>query len=245
MIRPIYLGNVYKLTFCYLVSPLPWHPVKPMPPLDEFRIPISFDYLATFLWALSGAIVGMHKRYDFFGVLVIALVASTGGSLLRDGLFLQMPPPVLTNRIYIPLILLATILVSFFRQRITQMVFVDRLISVIDAIGMPAFAVIGMQLSLEAGVPLPGVVLVGVVNGTGGGMLRDLLVGDTPIVLKPGQYLMSALVVVCLLFVILEQVLQVPTAVAAYGMVLLYFIIRMLSIRYNWQTTPLLRDPPS
>lgn len=216
-----------------------------MPPLDEFRIPLSFDYLATFLWALSGAVVGMHKRYDITGVLVIALVASTGGSLLRDGLFLQATPPVLTNPVYIPLILLATIVVSFFRQRITNMVFVDRFISVIDAIGIPAFAMIGMQLSLDAGVPLPGVVLVGVVNGIGGGMLRDLLVGDTPIILKPGQYLMSALIVVCILFLILEQVLRVPTVVAAWGIVLLYFVIRMLSIRYNWQTHPVLRDPPS
>ncbi|HRQ40197.1 MAG TPA: TRIC cation channel family protein [Chloroflexota bacterium] len=222
-----------------------YHPVKSMPPLDEFRIPISFDYLATFLWALSGAIVGMHKRYDITGVLVIALVASTGGSLLRDGLFLQATPPVLTNPVYIPLIILATIVVSFFRQRITNMVFVDRFISVIDAIGIPAFAMIGMQLSLEAGVPLPGVVLVGVVNGVGGGMLRDLLVGDTPIILKPGQYLMSALIVVCILFIILDQVLHVPTVVAAWGIVLLYFVIRMLSIRYNWQTYPVLRDPPS
>ena len=215
-----------------------------MPPLDEFRIPLSFDYLATFLWALSGAIVGMHKRYDITGVLVIALVSSTGGSLLRDGLFLQTAPPVLTNPIYIPLILLATIVVSFFRQRITRLVIIDRLISVIDALGMPAFAVIGMQLSLEAGVPPPGVVLVGVVNGIGGGMLRDLLVGDTPIVLTPGQYLMSALILVCILFLVLDQVLDVPTSIAAWFTVLLYFVIRMLSIRYNWQTYPVLRDPP-
>jgi uncharacterized membrane protein YeiH len=215
-----------------------------MPPLTEFRIPIPFDYLATFLWALSGAIVGMHKRYDIMGVLVIALVSSTGGSLLRDGLFLQATPPVLTNPVYIPLIIMATVVVSFFRQRITNMVIVDRLISVIDAIGIPAFAVIGMQLSLEAGVPLPGVVLVGVINGVGGGMLRDLLVGDTPIVLKPGQYLMSALLLVCILFLILEQLLGVPISVAAWSIVLLYFVIRMLSIRYNWQTHPVLRDPP-
>lgn len=212
-------------------------------PLDEFLIPPAFDYLATFLWAVSGAVVGMHKRYDITGVFIIALLSSTGGSLLRDGLFLQQKPPVLADGFYIPLILLATIVVSFFRQRITQMIFVDRVISIIDALGIPAFAAVGMQLSLQAGVPLPGVVLIGAVNGVGGGLLRDLMVGDTPSLLKPGQYLVSALFLVCVVFLILEIGFGVPTMPAAWSIVILFFVIRMLSIRYNWQTHPVLRDP--
>lgn len=209
----------------------------------EFQVPLSFDFLATFLWAISGAIVGMHKRYDFTGVFVIALLASTGGSLLRDGLFLNRTPPVLTFTFYIPLILLATIIVSVFRQRITQIVLVDRTISIIDSVGIPVFALVGMQLSLLYGVPLPGVVLVGVVNGIGGGLLRDLLVGNTPAILKPGQYQVSALIVVCILFLILSQLLGINVLVAAWIMIGLYVVIRLLSIRYNWRTQPVLRDP--
>jgi len=187
----------------------------------------------------------MHKRYDFTGVFVIALLASTGGSLLRDGLFFNRTPPILTNGVYIPLILFATIMVSFFRQRISHMLLVDRLISTIDAIGTPAFAMIGMQLSLYAGIPLPGVVLVGVVNGIGGGILRDLVVKDTPTILKPGQFTVSALIFVSILFLVLDQYLGVPRLIATWSMIGLYFVIRMLSIRYNWQTQPVLRDPPA
>ena len=153
----------------------------------DFQIPPIFSYVAVFLWALSGAIVGMHKRYDLAGVFVIALLAATGGSTLRDGLFLQQVPPVLTNPWYIVMTALATVALGFFRERIARMTLVDRVINVIDAIGVPAFAVIGMQLSLAAAVPLPGVVLIGMVNGFGGGILRDLMVGDTPVVLKPGR----------------------------------------------------------
>jgi len=209
----------------------------------EFQVPLSFDFLATFLWAVSGAIVGMHKRYDFTGVFVIALLASTGGSLLRDGLFLNRTPPVITITFYIPLILLATIIVSVFRQRITQIVLVDRTISIIDSLGIPVFALVGMQLSLLYGVPLPGVVLVGVVNGIGGGLLRDLLVGNTPAILKPGQYQVSALILVCILFLILSQLLGITLVVAAWIMIGLYVVIRLLSIRFNWRTQPVLRDP--
>jgi uncharacterized membrane protein YeiH len=211
---------------------------------DEFLAPRSFDYLATFLWALSGAIVGLHKRYDFTGVLVIAVLASTGGSLLRDGLFLNATPPILTNSVYLLLIVSATIIVSFFRQRLTNMLLVDWVISVIDALGIPFFAVVGMQLSLNAGITPPGVVLVGVINGIGGGLLRDVVVGDTPTILVPGQYLISALILVCILFLVFYRLLGVPQAIAAWGMIGLYFVIRMASIRFNLRTQPVLRDPP-
>jgi uncharacterized membrane protein YeiH len=210
----------------------------------EFQVPLLFDYFATFLWAVSGAIVGMHKRYDFAGVFVIALLASTGGGLIRDGIFLQQTPPVLGDSWYIPLILLATVAVSLFRQRITGMRLVDRLISTIDAIGVPVFAVVGMQLSLRAGIPLPGVVLVGAVNGFGGGLLRDVVVGDTPSILQPGQFAISALVFVCILFLFLTEALGLSPLRAAWSIIVLYFVIRMLSIRYNWQTQPVLSDPP-
>src|SRR5262245_40478616 len=100
-----------------------------------------------------------------------------------------------------------------------------------------------MQLSLNAGISLPGVVLVGVINGTGGGLLRDLVVGDTPTILVPGQYLISALILVCILFLVFYQYLGISQFIAAWGMIALYFIIRMASIRFNLRTRPVLRDP--
>ncbi len=209
----------------------------------EFQLPPLFGYFALFLWALSGAIVGMHKRYDLAGVFVIALLASTGGSTLRDGLFLQTMPPVLTDAWYLIVTMAATIAVGFFRDRIARMTLVDRVINLIDAIGVPAFAVIGMQLSLAAEVPLPGVVLIGMVNGFGGGILRDLMVGDTPVALKPGRFYVSAAFLVCVLFVVLVAALDVNNIVAAWGVIALFVLIRVLSLRYDWRTQPIL--PPN
>ena len=210
----------------------------------QFQVPFLLDYVALFLWAVSGAIIGMHKRYDFTGVLVVALLSSTGGSLLRDGFFLHQTPPVVSNPFYIPLIIAATALVGLFRRRITQMQLqlVDRSISIIDAVGVPAFAVVGMQLSLQVGIPIPGVVLIGVVNGMGGGLLRDLMVGDTPAALKPGQVYVSAIIFVCVVFLVLTYGMGVNKELAAWGIIALFFTIRMLSIRYNWRTKPVLPD---
>jgi uncharacterized membrane protein YeiH len=211
----------------------------------QFQVPFLLDYLAVFLWAMSGAIVGMHKRYDFAGVLMVALLASTGGSLIRDGIFLQQTPPVLSNPWYIPVIIAATAFVGLFRRRITEMILVDRVVDVIDGIGVPAFAIIGLQLSLQAGIPMPGVVLVGVTNGVGGGILRDLLVGDTPSALKPGTIFVSGVILICVLFLILTYGFGINKEWAAWGMIALFFTIRMLSIRYNWRTRPVLGLPPT
>ena len=210
----------------------------------QFQVPFLLDYLAVFLWAMSGAIIGMHKRYDFAGVLVVALLASTGGSLIRDGIFLQQTPPVLSNPWYIPVIIAATAFAGLFRRRITEMILVDRVIDAIDAVGVPAFAVIGMQLSLQQQIPLPGVVLVGVANGVGGGILRDLLVGDTPVALKPGTIFVSGVILICILFLILTYIFGVSKELAAWGMIALFFTIRILSMRYGWRTRPVLKDPP-
>jgi uncharacterized membrane protein YeiH len=152
-------------------------------------------------------------------------------------------PPVLTNSWYLIITMLATIAVGFFRDRIARMTLVDRVINVIDALGVPAFAVIGMQLSLAAEVPLPGVVLIGMVNGFGGGILRDLMVGDTPVALKPGQFYVSAAFLVCVLFVVLVTVLDVNNTVAAWIVIALFVLIRVLSLRYDWRTQPIL--PPN
>ena len=205
-----------------------------------FEVPPFFDYFATFLWALSGAIVGMHKRYDFTGVLVIAVFAATGGSTLRDGLFLHRFPPVLTNVWYLPIILAATLIASLFRHRIAVMPLVDNVINLIDALGVPAFAVLGMQLSLLAGIPAPGVVLIGMINGFGGGFLRDIIVGNTPAVLKPGHLYLTAAFIACVLFVALVSFLAVDKTIAAWIVIALFFVMRVLGVRYDWRTRPVL-----
>ena len=104
----------------------------------HFEVPPYLDYLAVFTWALSGAILGVSKGYDLTGVFVVALLSSVGGSMLRDGIFLNQPPPVVTNPYYLPLILLVTVLVGLFsRLLVTPRLrrHTDNLVDVIDAIG--------------------------------------------------------------------------------------------------------------
>ena len=85
-------------------------------------------------------------------------------------------------------------------------------------------------MNYQAGIPLPGVVLVGVTNGVGGGILRDLLVGDTPSALKPGTIFVSGVILICVFFLLLTYGFGVSKEWAAWGMIALFFTIRMLSL---------------
>jgi len=210
-----------------------------------FQIPPAFDYLATVTWASSGALVGIRKHFDIVGVFVIALVSALGSGFVRDALFLQRTPAMLTDPVYLPLIAITVILFSLFSSPLTRMVRADtvqKIIDVIDAVGIPIFAVIGMQLAEAREIPISGVIFVGVVNGTGGGLLRDVLVRDVPAILRPGQFVSLLLLLACVLFVGLKQYSDVTIPQAGWAAVGTFFVLRVLTVRFNWTTRSVLPE---
>lgn len=211
-------------------------------PITDFQVPTEFDYLAIFAWAVSGAILGLRKKLDLIGVLVVAMVSSIGGGLLRDGLLLQRTPPVLTDTWYLPLIAVAVLLVVLIRNRLHNSETVHKVVAFVDALGTPAFAVVGLQLALQADIHLPGVLLIGCISGMGGGLIRDMLLGEIPEVMKPGHYLVIPLIGVCAMFLVFTQVLSAPVTPMAWITVVTFFVIRVLTLRFDWQTRPLLKD---
>ena len=143
-----------------------------------FRLPLYIDYPATLIWALSGALVAARLRLDPTGVATIALVTAAGGGLLRDGIFLQVGPPVLIRTpVYIILIAIAALLVIAAGTAVLGIPFFDPIVGLIDAIGLGAYAIVGLQLSLSLGLSVPAGIFVGAVNAVGGGVLRDVLLG--------------------------------------------------------------------
>lgn len=205
-------------------------------PGEEFTVPNLLDLVAVALWALSGAVVATRRGFDVVGVFAIAVVASTGGSIIRDGLFLHRMPPVVVNPSYLPAIFLVTLGVIPFTHVIRRWRLLDQGVDIIDAIGTPAFTVLGTGLALSAGTTIPGAVLIGTLNGVGGGILRDLLVGETPVVFRPGQFNALVAVLAANLYLLLTRVAGVSDTPAAWLTVVAYFIVRVLTIRYNWRT---------
>jgi uncharacterized membrane protein YeiH len=122
-----------------------------------------------------------------------------------------------------------------FGNRITHF---RRVIAVVDALGLGAYAAFGTQKALLAGLAVPAAILVGVINATGGGLLRDLITREEPLVFKPGQFYALAALAGSVLFVFFVTELGLRPTSAALATISLTFTFRILSILFNWRTSP-------
>jgi uncharacterized membrane protein YeiH len=216
------------------------------PTEPAFQVPIVFDYVATFTWAVSGAIVAIRRRYDITGVFIVALLAALGGGLLRDAVFLNRTPVFLVDPAYLSLITAATIATSVFARYLRNLIgpdTVQKVVDYIDALGTPAFAVFGMQLAGNAGLPPIAVVFVGVANGVAGGLLRDVVVRAVPALLRPGQFGSLTLLAACAVYLLLTLQAHMAPERAAWITVAVFFVARVLTIRFNWQTRSVWEGP--
>lgn len=207
---------------------------------DPFLLPVVFDYGATLLWGITGALIAARQGFDVVGVFFIALASATGGGLLRDGIFLQDGPPLLVRSpVYLLLVLIATIVVALVGKRVQQLRFFDALVLLVDGLGLGAYAVVGMNRASALGLSILGVVLVGVVNAVGGGVLRAILVGQVPHLFKPGTLEAVAALFGCGVFLGLTRTAAVGQTTAAWITIGLVFLIRVLSVRYGFATRAL------
>ncbi len=202
----------------------------------SFDLPVLFDLGATFAFALTGALAAIRRNYDIVGVLALALVSGIGGGLIRDGIFLQDGlTPLLTNPAYIYTISAATVTSLFFRQHVHRF---HRLIAWVDALGLGAYAVFGVQKSLNSGLPPSAAVLVGVINAVGGGLLRDVLTREEPLVFKPGQFYLLTALVGAVTFICAGVYLAITATQAALVAMAVTFLFRSVTIAFNWRTAP-------
>jgi uncharacterized membrane protein YeiH len=189
--------------------------------------------------------VAVRRRLDITGVFVVSLLAAVGGGLLRDAVFLNRTPVALINPMYLTLVFcasIATSVVTRYLRNLVGPVTVGKVVDYIDALGTPAFAVFGMQLADNAGFPLVAVVFVGVSNGVAGGVLRDVVVRDIPTLMRPGQYQSITLFIACGLYLLLTLQFAMPATHAAWITVGAFFVARVLTIRFNWQTRAVWED---
>jgi uncharacterized membrane protein YeiH len=235
-------------------------------PTGQFTLPIQIDLAATFLFGLTGGLAALKRSYDVIGLFALAFVTGVGGGLLRDGLFIQQgPPAVTTDSRYILMIVLAGCVAIFFQGRTerfnkmiawldtrgvsslffrTRIVRFNKAIAWLDALGLGAYAVVGVQKSLFAGLSVAAAILVGVINATGGSLLRDVLIREEPLLFKPGQFYMLAAFAGCLLFALLAVQFKVDPTVAALASIGATFLLRIMAIQFNWKSSSLW-EPPS
>ena len=206
----------------------------------HFDLPVYIDLAAAFVFGLTGALAALKRGYDWIGLLALAFATAVGGGLLRDGIFISQGPPAVTKDSRYVLVIVASAGVGYvLREHVIRF---NKVIAWLDALGLGAYAVVGIQKSLAADLSVAASLLVGVINAVGGGVLRDVLVREEPLVFKPGQFYVLAVILGCLLFLLLALQLGMETMPAALITIAATFLFRVLAIQFNWKTSPVWQE---
>ncbi len=191
---------------------------------------LVLDLCGTFVFALSGAMVGIKQRVDIFGVLVLSFAAANFGGILRDVLIGAVPPPGIADWRYIAVSIVAGLATFRWGWMIHRL---QSSVQIFDAGGLALFAVSGAQKALDFHLGPVTAVLLGMLTGIGGGMVRDVLAAEMPSVLRGDVYAVAALAGAAV--VVAGRMMQFPSAPSTIAGAVLCFGLRFMAIRRGWQ----------
>lgn len=202
-------------------------------------ITFVMEMLGTVAFAASGAMVGVERRMDIFGVCVLGVVTAVGGGITRDIVLGVIPPGVFQNPVYALVAVITSCVVfgvMYWRRRLLEgnvKAGYDRIMLVMDSIGLGIFTVVGVNTGIRKGYLDQTFLLVflGTITGVGGGLLRDMMAGVPPYIFVRHVYACASIVgaIVC---VYMHRLFgAVPAMVVSSAVVLL---IRYLAAHYRW-----------
>jgi len=189
------------------------------------------DLIGTAAFAISGVLVGIRNKLDLFGIYVLATITASGGGLIRDIILNKNLPVFFTQPKYlitITLVTVATCIIAHFAYS-----FLDKmqmLIKIFDAIGLGVFTVLAAYGSIQADVPFIGVIFTAILTGVGGGVVRDMMANEVPLIFKSEIYALASFIG-ALIFYMLYGVLGVT--VNTYLCIFIIFAVRMVSIYFK------------
>ncbi len=149
------------------------------------------DIIGVFVFAISGASTAMSKRLDPFGVFIVAFVASVGGGTLRDMLIGRNPVFWMEDSVYVYVIMAGALVAVLFKERIA---YLRRTLSLFDTIGLAIFTIIGIEIGIRFKLDPVIVLSLGVMTGSFGGVIRDILVNEIPVVFHKEVYATASLI---------------------------------------------------
>lgn len=195
----------------------------------------AIDYLGTFAFAISGFRMASDKQFDVFGAFIVGAATAVGGGTIRDVL-IGVSPFWMTQWSYLFIVLLALLAFLFLHKSISR---ISRTIFLFDTIGLGLFTIVGFQKTLEAGFPYWTCNIMGMCTGAAGGVIRDILINEVPLIFRRDIYALACMVGG--LFYTNAVLLGASPIVAQVGCALAVIIIRLLAVYYHWQL-PLLKE---
>ena len=197
---------------------------------------LILELAGTMAFAASGAITALKKGMDLFGVCILGLTTAVGGGVIRDVILGNTPPATFLNPVYASVALVTSLVL--FLPRIRHLLMRDQRLYdlsmlILDSLGLGIFTVVGIRIAWRstAEPTLFLLVFVGVVTGVGGGVLRDVMAGDTPYIFVKHIYACASLAGALVCAALWRPAGEVAAILAGAGVVVL---IRFLSAHYRW-----------
>jgi uncharacterized membrane protein YeiH len=190
----------------------------------------SLEYIGVAVFAISGALAAGRKSLDLLDVIVVATVTAIGGGTLRDLLLDRHPVFWIAEPAYLYVILGAAVLTVVYTRRFPPP---DRGLAYADAVGLALFTISGAQIAERMGLTASIIVLMGTLTGVAGGVMRDVLTAEIPLILRRGRFYATAAIAGCVIYLLLQPIAD-RTAATLTGM----FAIAALRIAaIHWSLT--------
>ena len=197
----------------------------------------ALDILGTIAFAISGTLAAMHKRLDLFGVFIIAFVTAVGGGTLRDILIDRALVSWMQDLNYVYAIVVATIFAIIIRKKIA---YLRTSLFLFDTIGLGIFTIIGTEIGIQQQLHPVITVILGTLTATFGGVLRDILCNEIPVIFKKEIYAMAC-IAGAITFIILSN-LEINTNTNYIITTLIVISIRLLAVKFKLSLPTLIAE---
>lgn len=187
------------------------------------------DVIGTMAFAVSGALTAMEKKMDVFGISIVAICTALGGGTLRDMLIGNTPVGWLMNLQNFYVALLTIGVTILFRYQLNKL---RRSLLLFDTIGMGIFTLIGIQTGAELGLHPLVCILLGTITACFGGVIRDILCNEIPLIFSREIYATACLLGGALYFGLAR--LEVPLDLLHFATITLIIAVRLMAVNYHW-----------
>ncbi|MDG1475913.1 MAG: trimeric intracellular cation channel family protein [Vicingaceae bacterium] len=189
---------------------------------------IYISLLGSLTFAISGALKAINKKFDPFGILIIGFVTAVGGGTIRDILITDKTVFWLTETTHLYFIIGGVILAIIFRNKLNKF---NKSLTIFDAVGLGLFTITGVQIGLENDLHYINCIILGTVTGSFGGVLRDVLVNETPVIFKKEIYATISIVGGAIYLILLK--LEVQNPILQIVPIVLIIIARLVILKFK------------
>lgn len=197
------------------------------------------EAIGVIAFSVSGAMVSIRRKTDLFGVMLLAILTSMGGGLLRDTIFSFSPPAIFGLKWYLLVCVVVALIVFLIARKYSKTYLenetkIEHINDIFDALGLGIFAILGTKVGIENGFSNDAIIAIscGVISGIGGGMIRDVLTKSIPFVLVKRIYAIAAILGSSVYYIM--YLFEINDGIAIVTGVLVTFIARLLAMIFKW-----------